>query len=114
MDNEISRGCAVSTRGSMVIGIVTTVDRSRGLAWVIWPDRCGLSECQPMDYLQAVCDRETITHAIQVIAPVQQLSNPLERAFLSGSLGSSSTQIVEYDDNGSRRRPYYDPKAARP
>lgn len=94
--------------GSNVIGLVSTVDRSQGFAWVIWPDRCGLSECQPLDGLQAVCDRETVVQAIQVIAPVQQLSNPLERAFLEGARSSASSAIVEYDDN--QVRPYYRPK----
>lgn len=109
--NRIERGSAAVVHGSNVIGIVSTVDRAQGLAWVIWPDRCGLSECQALDCLQAICDRETITAAIQVIAPVQQLSNPLERAFLTGARSSSLEIIESGDDDGEHARPYYDPKA---
>lgn len=111
--DQVERGSAVITRGSNVIGIVTNVSQSQGLAWVIWPDRCGLSECQPIDHLQAICDRGTITEALQVIAPTQQLGDPLARAFLNGTRSQASTEIVEDDDddNADRVRPYYRPKA---
>lgn len=104
----VEEGAAVVTRGANTIGIVTTIDRSQGLAWVLWPDRCGLAKCQALECLQALCDRATVTEAIQVIASVQQLSSPLERAFLAGARSSASTQIVEADDPPIR--PYYDPK----
>jgi hypothetical protein len=110
--NQVERGSAVVMRGSNVIGIVGTADRSQGFAWVIWPDRCGLSECQPIDHLQVICDRGTITQALQAIAPVPQLANPLERSFLNAAHSQVSTQIVEYDSDGDdadRPRPYYKP-----
>lgn len=112
-NNQVERGSAAITRGSNVIGIVSKVDHGQGLAWVIWPDRCGLGECQPIDHLQAICDRGTITEALQVIAPTQQLGDPLARAFLNGARSKASTEIVEYDDDddADRVRPYYRPKA---
>jgi len=81
-----------------------------GLAWVIWPDDCGMSDCVSVECLQTIATREVVVEAIQVIAPIPQLSNPLERAFLAGaSRSSASKQIVNYDgdDDETRPRPYY-------
>lgn len=108
---NIQRGNAVVVSGSNAVGIVTTVDRGQGLAWVVWPDGCGLSDCVPIGNLQTIADRSEITAALQVIAPVQQLNEPLERAFINSARSRASSEIVEYDDNLTR--PYYSPKVRR-
>ena len=110
--NYVERGSAVVARGSKVVGIGLQFDRSEGLAWVMWPDRCGLSECMSLDNLQVICDRDTIAQALQVIAPVPQVTSPLERAFLNVAQSQASTQIVEYDADDNIR-PYYRPTNTR-
>lgn len=107
---KIEEGSAVIVNGSNVIGLVTSVDPGRGLAWVKWPAGCGLSTCLASSHLHVICACDEVLQAIQVIAPAQQLSNPLERAFLQAAQPSASTQIVELDE-AERVRPYYRPKA---
>ena len=102
--SQVEKGSAVVVRGSNAIGIVTTIDRGQGSAWVVWPDNCGLSEAQPIDSLQMVCDRTTLIQALQVIAPARQLANPLERAFQSAAHSRSSITVVDADDIGHTYR----------
>lgn len=103
--NTPEPGNAVLLRGSPVVGLVLQTDRGNGLAWCLWPDDCGLSDCQPLSALRPVCDAQAVVQALQVIAPVQPLADPLEQAFyLNSGRSRASRQIVTYDDPDVRRR----------
>lgn len=105
---RIEEAAAVVMNGnSTIVGIVTQIDRTRGLAWIAWPDECGLSEACPISSLQIVCERDLLISVIQAIAPQQQLQNPLERAFLNAARAdNTSAQIIEYGSQDPKYRSY--------
>lgn len=102
LSQPIENGSAVVIGDSNVIGLVRALDRSAGFAWVLWPDQCGLTECQPLDQLQAICNRQAVMKAIQVISAVR-LASPLERAFLGDQSQRSDAIIVQRTPSASTR-----------
>ena len=100
MRNTIDIGSAVVLSG--VAGIVRQIDRGEGLAWIIWPDDCGLSDCQSAGNLHEIASRDAIMVAVQTIVPARQsLDQALSKALRSGA----SMQIIEAEEEYVR--PYY-------
>jgi len=105
----MEQGSAVTKNG--IVGIVSTIDRSQGLMWIIWPDNCGLSNCLPINSVDEIAKPQEILSALQSIAPRAEIASPFERA-LGGSRSSGVYHVpdnkIEVIDN--RPRPYYDSK----
>jgi hypothetical protein len=68
MDN-VNIGDAVTVSSSRFVGLVHNVDRGRALAWVNWPDNCGMPDVVALGILIVVQRREYILQALQALQP---------------------------------------------
>ena len=100
MRNTIDIGSVVVLSG--VAGIVSQIDHGDGIAWVIWPNDCGLSDCQSASNLREIASRDAIMEAVQTLAPSRQ---SLDQALFKALRSGASMQIIEAEEE--HVRPYY-------